>query len=256
MARTILIAGNWKLNPADDAGALELLRQLKNRLAPFTRTEVAVMPPFTMLHLAAQILKDSRLALGAQNLYWEATGAFTGEISAPMLKAAGCKYVIIGHSERRQLFGETDATVARKIPAALQAGLVPVVCVGETLEQRESGQAQAVVHEQVRQALSGLPEAALRTLVIAYEPVWAIGTGRNATPEQAQEMHRFIRDLITDTTSAAVADELRILYGGSVKPDNARDLLGRPDIDGALVGGASLKAETFAAIVESGEIVS
>jgi triosephosphate isomerase len=256
MARTKLIAGNWKMNPAGDSEALDLLRQLKSRLAPFTRSDIAVMPPFTMIPLAAQVLKDTRIALGAQNLHWAESGTFTGEISAPMIKAAGCRYVIIGHSERRQFFGETDETVRQKIQAASKAGLIPIVCVGETLTQREGGQAQTVVREQVTRALSGLDESILQNLVLAYEPIWAIGTGRNATPAQAQEMHRFIRDLLADTAAEAPTEGLRILYGGSVKPDNARELLGQADIDGALVGGASLKAETFAAIIESGEIVS
>jgi triosephosphate isomerase len=253
MPRTKLIAGNWKLNPADDKGALDLLRQLRARLAPFTKTQIAVMPPFTMLHLAVEVLKDTRIALGGQNLYWEDSGAFTGEVSAPMLKSTGCAYVIIGHSERRQFFGEINATVHRKTVTALKHGLIPIVCVGETLEQRESGREQAVVREQVTEAMQGISGVDLRPVVIAYEPVWAIGTGRTASPAQAEAMHRFIRQIIQEMFGPDIAGALRILYGGSVKADNAKDLLSQPDIDGALVGGASLKAEAFAEIVASAE---
>jgi triosephosphate isomerase len=253
MSRTKLIAGNWKLNPADNQSALDLLLQLRNRLAPFTKVQIAVMPPFTMLHLAVEVMKDTRIEVGAQNLYWEDTGAFTGEISAPMLKSAGCKYVIIGHSERRQFFGETDQSVQHKIPGALKAGLTPIVCVGETLEQREAGQEQSVVRKQVTVALNGISDADIRRVVVAYEPVWAIGTGRTATPEQAQAMHRFIRQIIAESFDSQAAGDLLILYGGSVKADNAQDLLSQEDIDGALVGGASLKAEGFSQIVASGE---
>ena len=253
MPRTKLIAGNWKLNPAEEKGALDLLRQLRARLAPFTKTRIAVMPPFTMLHLAVDILKDTRIAVGAQNLYWEDSGAFTGEVSAPMLKSAGCEYVIIGHSERRQYFGETDQAVQRKIIAALKAGLTPIVCVGETLAQREAGQEEKVVREQTTQALRGISEADIRRVVIAYEPVWAIGTGRTATPDQAQGMHCFIRRIMEETFHRTAAESILFLYGGSVNSNNAKDLLSQPDIDGALVGGASLKAEGFAEIVAAAE---
>jgi triosephosphate isomerase (TIM) len=253
ISRIKLIAGNWKLNPANDESALELLRQLRTRLAPFTKTQIAVMPPFTMLHLAVEALKGTRIAVGAQNLYWEDTGAFTGEISAPMLKSTGCKYVIIGHSERRQFFGERNDFVHRKTVTALKHGLIPIVCVGETLEQREAGQEQAVVRAQVTEAMQGISDADIRPVVIAYEPVWAIGTGRTASPAQAQDMHRFIRQIFEDMLHAEIAASLLLLYGGSVKPENAKELLSQPDIDGALVGGASLKAESFAEIVASAE---
>jgi len=251
--RTKFIAGNWKLNPADSEKTLELCRQLRARLSPFSRVKIAVCPPYTALHLAAEVFKNTRIALGAQDLYWEDTGAYTGEISAPMLKSSGCTYVIIGHSERRQYFGETNETVRRKTEAALKHGLIPIVCVGETLDQREAGVMEEVVREHVTEALRGMNEAELQNLVIAYEPVWAIGTGKTASPQQAQGMHNFIRAILTENFSKGTADKLLILYGGSVKPDNAADLLGQPDIDGALVGGASLKAESFAAIVKSGE---
>jgi len=210
-------------------------------LTPFSKVEIAVCPPYTALHLAAEIFKDTRISLGAQDLYWEDSGAYTGEISAPMLKSSGCAYVIIGHSERRQYFGETNETVR------------PIVCVGETLDQREAGVMEEVVREHVTEALRGISETELQNLVIAYEPVWAIGTGKTASPQQAQEMHNFIRAILTENFSKGLTDKLLILYGGSVKPDNAADLLGQPDIDGALVGGASLNAESFAAIVKSGE---
>jgi triosephosphate isomerase len=256
MSKPKLIAGNWKLNPADSDATLELLRQLKARLAPFTKTQMAVIPPFTMLHLAMDVLKGTRIAVGGQNLYWEDRGAFTGEVSAPMLKSAGCKYVVIGHSERRQLFGETNDTVHRKIPAALKCDLTPIVCVGETLSEREGGVMKEVVREQVTQALRGMDEKEVARIVLAYEPVWAIGTGKTATPAQAQEMHRFIRELLTDLYRLPLADGLLILYGGSVKADNAAALLGQPDIDGALVGGASLQAEGFAEIVKAAELIA
>jgi len=255
MLRTKLIAGNWKMNPADCEGALDLLRQLRARLAPFVKTKMAVMPPFTALHLAADVLKSSKVAIGAQNLFGEDIGAYTGEVSAPMLKAVGCKYVIIGHSERRQYFGETNEDVHRKILAALKHDLTPIVCMGETLAQREAGVMKEVVKEQVTQALRGMDVAALKSVVIAYEPIWAIGTGKTATPTQAQEMHAFIRELLGEIFSLSLADSMLILYGGSVKADNAAALLGQPDIDGALVGGASLQADAFAEIVKSAELV-
>lgn len=244
------------MNPADAEKSLDLLRQLKVRLTAFTKTHIVVIPPFTALHLTADVLKGAKIALGAQNLHWEETGAFTGEISAPMLKAAGCNYVIIGHSERRQYFGETNEDVRRKIQTALLHTLIPIVCVGETLSHREAGVMKEVVREQVLEALRGKDEASLKSVVIAYEPVWAIGTGRTATPAQAQEMHRFIRDLLSDTFSLAAADAMLILYGGSVKSSNADSLLRQPDIDGALVGGASLQADGFADIVKSAELIT
>ncbi len=256
MKRKKFIAGNWKLNPADEQGCLDLLRQLKSRLEPFTKVEIAVCPPFTALHQAAQILKGTRIRWGAQDLFWEDTGAFTGEVSAPMLKDIGCRYVIIGHSERRQYFGEKDEDVQRKAKAALRHSLTPIVCVGETLAQREAGTHREVVRGQMQVALNGLTKEELATVVIAYEPVWAIGTGRTATPEQAQQMHEYIRGILSEMDDHVAADAILILYGGSVKPDNARDLLKQPDIDGALVGGASLKAGDFAEIVRAGEEVN
>ncbi len=209
--------------------------------------ECVLCPPFTSLRAVREALSGSRIGLGAQNVHWEASGAFTGEISAPMLVEESCAYVIVGHSERRQYFGETDETVNRRARAALAAGLKPIVCVGETLAEREAGATFVVVERQVRQGLAGLSAADWDRVVIAYEPVWAIGTGRTATAAQAQEVHARIRGLLRELAGAA-AERIRIQYGGSVKADNAAELFGQPDIDGGLIGGASLQAETFAAI--------
>ncbi|TKJ41880.1 triose-phosphate isomerase [candidate division LCP-89 bacterium B3_LCP] len=251
--RTKFIAGNWKLNPVDGQQARDLCRQLKARLAPFSKTMIAVCPPFVGLGMVNEAFRDTNIAVGAQNLYWEETGAFTGEISAPMIKSAGCTYVIIGHSERRQYFGETNETVRLRTQAALKADLLPIVCVGETLNERESGVLKEVVSEQIREGLRGFSEAEISKVVVAYEPVWAIGTGKTASPAQAQEMHQYIRELLAEVFSQSIADKMLILYGGSVKPENATDLLSQADIDGALVGGASLKADSFAGIVSSAE---
>jgi triosephosphate isomerase len=207
-----------------------------------------VAPGFLALAKVAEVLTGSSVGLSAQNAYWEMQGAFTGEVSPSQLRDVGCRYVILGHSERRQLFGETDANVNRKTRAVLSVGLAPIVCVGETLAEREGGQAVAVVVNQVRLGLAEISADSAAPIVIAYEPVWAIGTGRNAQPSDAQEMHAQIRSAVSELLGSAVADRMRILYGGSVKPDNARALLGQPDVDGALVGGASLVADSFSAI--------
>ncbi len=250
MARKALIAGNWKMNKTV-AESLALVRELRNGLSQIRdRVEVAVAPPFTALHAAAKALEGSNLLLAAQNCHHEASGAFTGEIAAPMLKEVGCSYVILGHSERRQFFGETDVGVNQKIGAVLKAGLLPIVCVGETLAEREGGRTLEVVTKQVKGCLSGIDAATGKTFVLAYEPVWAIGTGKVATPRQAQEVHAHIRGLLKELWGDT-ADAVRIQYGGSVKADNAVELLGQPDIDGALVGGASLKAAEFIAIVKA-----
>ena len=213
--------------------------------------EVVVCPPFTALSTAAQALKGSRIGLGAQDLYWEVQGAFTGEISPAMLVDAGCRYVIIGHSERRTHFGETDQTVQRKLLVALRHGLIPIVCIGETLTEREEHQTWVVLTRQLEGALKDLPPAECAKIILAYEPVWAIGTGRNATPEQAQEAHAFIRQWLSKRFSPATGEAVRIQYGGSVNAANAESLLQQPDVDGALVGGASLKADAFGAIVKA-----
>ena len=227
-----------------------LIGRLLSATSGKSRAETVVCPPFTSLAAAVKLLQGSHIALGAQDMSQHAKGAYTGEISAELLLTLGVRYVILGHSERRQYHFETDGLVNLKTKAALAAGLTPIVCVGETLEQREAGRTESVIREQVEGTLAGFGAAELLRIVIAYEPVWAIGTGRTATPEQAQEVHRFIRQLtarIDDTAS----QELPILYGGSVKADNARGLLGQPDIDGALVGGASLKADEFVAIINA-----
>ncbi len=246
--RRPLLAGNWKMyKTAPEAAATA--RQLVENLGPITGKDVMIAPTFTALGQLAEVFEDSPVALGAQNMHWEADGAYTGEISPAMLVAAGCTYVIIGHSERRQYFGETDETVNRKVSAALAHRLIPVLCVGETEAQRESNETFSVLDKQIGNGLEGFSSNDLETLVIAYEPVWAIGTGKTATTEQAQEIHAFLRDRINADFGKSLARSIRILYGGSVKPTNIVELMAMPDIDGALVGGASLEADSFGAIV-------
>jgi triosephosphate isomerase len=247
MSRKPFIAGNWKMHGrAGEARALAA--GLKERLGGVTNVDVGIAPPFTALDTVHGEIAGTSILLGGQNLHEEPKGAFTGEISAAMLVEAGCQFVIVGHSERRQFFGETDAGVAKKLRAAAAAGLVPIVCVGETLAEREAGRTEAVVEGQIRGALTGLGDVA-PGLVVAYEPVWAIGTGRTATPEQAEEVHAKIRGWLREILGAERAEATRIQYGGSVKADNAKTLLSQPNIDGALVGGASLDAASFEAIV-------
>jgi len=247
--RTPIVAGNWKMHHGPKA-ARRLAIDIRNgRLGSRDGIEVVVCPPFPSLAAVHEIVHGSGIALGAQNCYWEAQGAYTGEVAPAMLRDAGCDWVIIGHSERRTLFGETDATVARRVRAALDAGLRVIACVGETLAERDAGRTVEVVERQVRDGLGAVSIDDWSHLVIAYEPVWAIGTGRNASPEQAQEVHAMVRALVGQLASHAIADAVRIQYGGSVKPDNAAALLGQPDIDGALVGGASLEAQPFLHIV-------
>ncbi|MCS6927470.1 MAG: triose-phosphate isomerase [Candidatus Binatia bacterium] len=247
VTRCPLIIGNWKMH-CTRAETEHLLSAVLAQLSLPPEREVAVAPPFTALETAARLLAGSAIRLAAQNLHWEPQGAFTGEISGPMLKELGCTYVIIGHSERRQYCGETDAQIARKVRAAQRAGLVPVICVGETLEEREQGATLAVIRRQVRGALQDQAPLAIASLVIAYEPVWAIGTGRTATPSQAQAVHEAIRNLLAELSNSETANTTRILYGGSVKPDNIDSLMAEADIDGALVGGASLQADSFVRI--------
>ncbi len=248
--RRPIVAGNWKMNKTSGE-ALALAGEIARALGDFEPVDVVLCPPFTALHAVGKAVAGTRIALGAQNLHWEKAGAFTGEIAAAQLLDAGCTHVIIGHSERRQFFGETDETVSRRLGAALAAGLAPIVCVGETLDQRKTGRTEAVIREQVQKGLAGLDAEALGRLVIAYEPVWAIGTGLTATPDQAQDTHAFIRGLLKSMAGEAVAGAVRIQYGGSVKPANAKELFGRPDIDGGLIGGASLDAASFVAIVKA-----
>ncbi|BBO73855.1 triosephosphate isomerase [Desulfosarcina widdelii] len=246
--RIPLIAGNWKMHKTGTE-AVAAAGQLKDLVDKASGVEVMIAPTFTALYQVSQVLKGSSIALAAQNLHWEPKGAFTGEISTEMLVDAGCSQVIIGHSERRQLFGETDETVNRKIQAAAAAGLLPVFCIGETEAQREAGETFSVLDKQVRDGLKGFVFDGSTNLVVAYEPVWAIGTGKTATREQAQEAHAYIRSLLKTLFGKTVAESVRILYGGSVKPDNVKALMAMPDVDGALVGGASLDPETFSKLV-------
>ena len=248
MARQKFVCGNWKLH-GTVAEATALVRELADGLGGDTRVQVAVAPVFTSLAAVKAALAGSPIQLAAQDVHWESQGAFTGEVSAPLLADVGVQQVIIGHSERRQFFGETDETVRKKVVAVLAAGLSPIVCVGELLAEREVGQTLAVVGRQVRGGLAGLPPGTLGAITLAYEPVWAIGTGKTATTAQAQEVHAAIRAILRELGGAA-ADSIRIQYGGSVKPENAAELMSQPDVDGALVGGASLKAKDFLAIVK------
>jgi triosephosphate isomerase (TIM) len=251
--RTPVMAGNWKMH-CTSGEAVVLATELVERLASGVEAEVIVSPAYTSLIPVREALAGSAIALAAQNIHWEPKGAFTGEVCAEMAKDAGCTHVIIGHSERRALFGETDASVNRKVIAALAMGLTPIVCVGETLADREAGATRSVVLGQLDGALEGLDDEAIGQLIVAYEPVWAIGTGLTATPAQAQEVHGWIRERLASLAGSGVADGLRILYGGSVKPDNVAELMGQTDIDGALVGGASLKADSFERIVRFGRM--
>lgn len=249
--RKKIVAGNWKMhNDLNESKELinGILSGLKNEKY---NCEVIVCPPYTSLTEAANLLNGSEVKLGAQNMHFEDKGAFTGEISAGMLKSSGCEYVILGHSERRTIFNEKNDVINKKIKKALSAGLKPIFCIGETLDERESGVTNDVVKTQVVEGLKEISENELKNIVVAYEPVWAIGTGKTATPEQAQEVHAFIRSLIEELYSKEAAEELTIQYGGSVKPDNAAELLGQKDIDGALVGGACLKADSFIGIIKS-----
>ncbi len=246
--RRPIIAGNWKMNKTT-AEARDLAAKLIPLVSSARDREIVLAPAFTALQAVSDTIRGTNMVVSAQNLFWEDKGAFTGEISAEMLLDLGCKYVIIGHSERRQYFGETDETVNRKIRQALNKGLLPIVCVGELLSERDAGKAHEVIDRQVTGALKGVTAAEMSKIVVAYEPVWAIGTGKTVTPDQANEIHAFIRQKIKSLYSNEVAEGLRIQYGGSVTPENVTALMNKPDIDGALVGGASLKPESFAALV-------
>jgi triosephosphate isomerase len=248
--RTPLIAGNWKMfkGVADAIAYAKVFRALAKDL---TDVELVIAPPFTAVHGVADALRNSGIATAGQDCFWEKDGAYTGSISAPMLKEAGAALVILGHSERRRVFGDTDADVTRKIHAAYAAGLAPIACIGETLEEREAGRTFDVLDTQLKAAIEGVSSEQFGQMVIAYEPVWAIGTGRNATPEQAQEAHAHIRSRLRAWLGGEAADKCQILYGGSVKPDNARAILQQPDVDGALVGGASLDPQGFFAIASA-----
>jgi len=257
MSRKPFIAGNWKMNTCR-VDAMSLATSLADKIGNVKDVDLAVAPPFVYLTAVTSILQGSQVAVAAQNVFYEDNGAFTGEISTQMLKDVGCRYAILGHSERRHVMGETDETINKKVLNTINDGLDVILCVGELLSERESGSTEEVVARQVKIGLEGVPGECAEgmslaaRLTIAYEPVWAIGTGKTATPDQAQEVHAMIRGLIGDLYDSSVADDMRIQYGGSVKPSNAAELLSQADVDGALVGGASLKADDFAAIVEAG----
>ncbi len=247
--KKILIAGNWKMNKTFvEAG--ELAEKMKGRLGDITQIDIVICPAFPALSAVYEKIGDTHIRLGAQDVFWEEEGAYTGEVSALMLRESGCKYVIIGHSERRIHSGETDEMVNKKVKKAIEWNLTPIMCVGEKLEERERNKTENVVRRQLEGGLEGLSSENLLKIVIAYEPVWAIGTGKTATPHQANEVHKFIRQLLTNISSEKISQQMRILYGGSVKPDNISALIEEEDIDGALVGGASLVDESFIGIVE------
>jgi triosephosphate isomerase (TIM) len=247
--RKPIIAGNWKMQKTVTESVANVI-ELKAHVSGISDREIVICPVFTSLKFVCDALVNSNIKVGAQNLFWEDKGAFTGEISAPQIKDTGCTYVIIGHSERRQYFHETNETVGKKILAALKSGLTPIVCVGETLAEREAGNAFTVNEKQIKESLAGLSGEQMKKIVVAYEPVWAIGTGKVASPEQAEEVHLCIRNAMAGMFGKEIADTVRILYGGSVKPDNIAILMAKENIDGALVGGASLEAESFAKIVK------
>ena len=250
--RKKIIAANWKMHMTQSESEAFITTFLRE-IGELDEVEIVIVPPFTSIPKVSELLTQSQnIKLGAQNMHWERNGAFTGEISPAMLRELFVRYVVLGHSERRAMFGETDEIVNRKVHAAHEALLRPIVCVGETLEQREKGEVEKVLAAQLRNSLAGIDARELLETVIAYEPVWAIGTGKTASPGQAQEAHAFVRQTLREMSDEATAEKIRIQYGGSVKPDNARDLLSQPDIDGALVGGASLDPRTFAQIVRAG----
>ena len=249
--RRRIIAGNWKMHN-NISESQNLVTKLVNGLNDQNiNREVIICPPFTSLTEVSNLLSGTKIELGAQNMHFENKGAFTGEISADMLKSIGCKYVILGHSERRNIFGETDELINRKIKQALISELTPIFCMGETLEQREDGITNDVIKKQISEGMKGLSEEDVNKIIIAYEPIWAIGTGKTATPDQAQEVHKFIRSLLRENFSENSSQNIPVLYGGSVKPDNAEDLLAKEDIDGALVGGACLDADSFISIINA-----
>ncbi len=246
--RQPLIAGNWKMFKTVQESVFHV-KELRALVKDVVGVEIVVAPPFTALHAAAEAARNSNVAVAAQDVHWEREGAFTGEVSAAMVREAGAEFVIIGHSERRALFGETDAAVNKKMHAALAAGLTPIVCIGETLDQRDRNETLAVLDRQIKDGLDGVTGAQLADMVVAYEPVWAIGTGRTATPQQAGEAHAHIRQRLKQWFGLDAAEHCRLLYGGSVKPDNIAKLMGASDVDGALVGGASLDLASFTAII-------
>jgi triosephosphate isomerase (TIM) len=248
MSRTPFVAANWKMYKTVHE-AVVFVKEFRSMVKDVDDVEIVVAPPFTAVHAVAEAARNTPIGVSGQNLHWEREGAFTGEVSAPMLKEAGAEYVIIGHSERRRLFGETDQSVNRKLTAALASQLTAIVCIGETLEERDANETLNVLDRQIKQGLDGLTADQISGLVVAYEPVWAIGTGRNATPVQANEAHAHIRSRLRQWFGGHAADQCHVIYGGSVKPDNIRDLAALPDVDGALVGGASLDLRSFFEII-------
>ncbi len=248
MARKVFIAGNWKMNTTVD-DAVELAKGVVEAVGSVTDVDVAICPPYTNLSAVAQVLKGSNVKLGAQDVHWEEKGAYTGKVSCDMLKSVGVEYVIVGHSEQRTYFSETNETVNKKVKAVLGKGLKPIVCVGETLDERNDGKMEEIVDSHVKGAFKGLSKDETLICTIAYEPVWAIGTGVTATPDQANEAHAFIRKILAEMYDQETAESIRIQYGGSMKPTNAKELLGKPDVDGGLIGGAALKADDFKGIV-------
>ena len=253
--RKQIIAGNWKMNKTG-AEAMELVAALKVKVLNIGQVDMVVCPPYPALYQTAEVLKDSKIEVGAQNLFWEDSGAYTGEVTASMLKDAGCKYVIIGHSERRQYFGESNQTVNKKVKKATDSDLQAIVCIGESLQEREAGITEQIVEKQLVEGFEGVSEEQIQKVILAYEPIWAIGTGVTATPQQAEDVHRFIREKMKSLYDLSVSEAIRIQYGGSVKPGNANELLSQPDIDGALVGGASLTADSFTGIISAANILS
>lgn len=249
--RKLIIAGNWKMNAGTAASATELAKGVAAKHGATDAVDVVLCPPFTTLRETGAAIAGTQIALGAQNLYPKADGAYTGEIAADFLKDSGCAYVILGHSERRTYFKESNEFINEKVKFALANGLIPILCVGETEQEREEGRTEAVVEDHLRGGLAGISAEQARGVVIAYEPVWAIGTGKTATPEDAQAVHAFARNLLKQLYNEDIAEAMRIQYGGSVKPENAGELLTQPDIDGALVGGASLKADSFNGIIDN-----
>src|SRR3989338_836920 len=248
--RRLIIAGNWKMNKTVEE-AVSIAIGLKRKFYTFSEADIVICPPFTALSKVNEALVDSSIMLGGQDVYWEEEGAFTGEISPGMLKDAGCMYVIIGHSERRILFGESDEEVNNKLKVVLTYGMVPIMCIGERLEERDNGMTFEIIEKQLTRGLKNIAKEEIMRLVIAYEPVWAIGTGRTATPQQAEEAHKFIREFIEKSFDKEVSSKVRILYGGSVKPENIANLIAQEDIDGSLVGGASLDVNSFSEIVQN-----
>jgi triosephosphate isomerase len=251
--KEIIIGGNWKMNRGTPHEASEMLKNLVPLVKKVDKVDIVIAPPFTVINIVIEILKKTNIKVGAQNMYFEDKGAYTGEISPSFLKSVGCNYVILGHSERRDLFGETDDIINKKLKKALNVGLNPIVCIGEHLKERETNKTKEVIENQFKYAFENIDKEEIKKVIIAYEPIWAIGTGKTATPNQAEEIHKFIRELLAKKYDKFTADKIRIQYGGSIKPSNAEELFKKKNIDGGLVGGASLDAESFYKIIKAAE---